>query len=154
RFVKASRIFGPEAEPTRQAWASGALSTEQAVVIAGAIDKLPDWFGYTECIDAQQTLMEYAEQLNFDDLRRLANRIVEVIDPDGADEILARQLANQEKMAFDQTRLRFINRGNAMSRVIWDASTADVHRLQTVINAMTAPRRWKQLDDQMGHSLE
>src|SRR4051812_36947949 len=90
KLVSLGRLVDDEVETTRVAWAAGELSTEQAGIIIRAIDTLPEWIGPEERHDAQTTLLAYASQFAADDLRRLANRIVEVIDPDGADEIIGK----------------------------------------------------------------
>ena len=71
---------------TGAAWTFGQVTTDQAGVIMKAIDGLPDWVGDEERADAEKHLIDLAGDHNLDDLKRLANHVMEVIDPDGADE--------------------------------------------------------------------
>ena len=58
--------------------------------------------------------MTYASDLDLDGLKKAANHAVEVIDPDGADEILGQQLEREEANAWDATRLEMHRRGDGM----------------------------------------
>ncbi|MDX6276248.1 MAG: hypothetical protein QOJ72_376, partial [Nocardioidaceae bacterium] len=150
RHTSLGRFLNDEVEVTRVAWAAGEITTEQAGIIIRAIDTLPDWIGTEERHDAQTTLLEYASQFAADDLRRLANRIVEVIDPDGADEIIGKQLEAQERKAYDQASLHLSNDGNGLTRIKGQVPTVQGDMLRTVLEGLSAPRRMHLLD---GESL-
>jgi hypothetical protein len=169
KLVGLSRVTSSSTEATRAAWATGDLSTEQAGVIMRAIDALPDWCGDEERADAQAHLIRLAGQYNLDDLRRLANRVLEVIDPDGADEALGAKLREQERKAWDATRLTMKKRGNGLTRGVFEIGDADADTLRAAIEGIIAPRRnqlaaetfgfsadgWKNLprDQKMGHAF-
>lgn len=139
RIVKTARLC--DEGPVRAAWSAGVISAEQVRVIVEAIDQLPEWFGDEERHDAAVQLIEYAQRFELDELKRLANRIIEVIDPDGADEVIGEQLAAEEARAWDATRLSLRRRGDGTTRgdfVIPDAQ-ADIFR--AALEGLAAPRR-------------
>ncbi|WP_456698851.1 DUF222 domain-containing protein, partial [Aeromicrobium sp. P5_D10] len=92
KLVSMARVTTEHTEATRTAWATGGLSTDKARVIMKAIDRLPDWVDDEPRADAEAHLIRLAGEHNIDDLKRLANRVLEVIDPDGADEELGKKL--------------------------------------------------------------
>jgi hypothetical protein len=165
-----ARVTTSDTEATRSAWAAGELSTDQAAVIMKAIDALPDWCGDTERADAETHLIELAGRYGLDDLKRLANRVLEVIDPDGADEALGERLRAEEQHAFDATRMNIKRRGDGTSRGVFTIPDADADTLRAAIEGIIAPRRsqlaaehhgfagadeWNMLprDQKMGHAF-
>ncbi|QGG41484.1 HNH endonuclease signature motif containing protein [Aeromicrobium yanjiei] len=128
-------------ETTRAAWASGAISTDQAKVIMQAIERLPDWVGEQERTDAEAHLIELAGRYHLDDLRRLANRVLEVIDPDGADDVLGEQVRREEQKAWEATRLTIKRRGDGTTHGAFTIPDADADTLRAAIEGIIAPRR-------------
>ncbi len=86
-------------EPTRRAVAAGAVSAEQGVVVAAAVNRLSPTVEPDRVDAAQQDLLKHARTLSFSQLQVAANHLVEVIDPDTVDEALEQQLAAQERKA-------------------------------------------------------
>ncbi|MCL3817868.1 HNH endonuclease signature motif containing protein [Aeromicrobium wangtongii] len=139
KLVGLARVSGAEA--TQTAWAAGDLSTDQAAVIMKAIDALPDWCGDEERADAEAHLIKLAGEYGLDDLKRLANRVLEVIDPDGADEHLGEQLRKQEQKAWDATRMAIKDRGDGTTRGSFIIPQADADTLRAALEGIIAPRR-------------
>ena len=148
KLVSLARLTSELVEPTRVAWAAGTISTEQAGVIIRSIATLPDWVGDEERGDAQQTMLEYASQVTVDELRRIGNHIIEVIDPDGADEIIGKQLEAQERRAYDKARLQMRDDGNGMTDIKAKVPTVQGDMLRTVLEGLAAPRRMHLLDSE------
>jgi hypothetical protein len=146
KLVALSRLLAEEVERTRLAWSRGLISTEQAGVIVRSITTLPDWFGEHERGDAEQVMLDHAPHLTLDDLRRLGNHIIEVIDPDGADEIIGQQLEAQEHKAFDSTRLSLVDDGRGLTSIKGQIPTAQGAMLRTALEGLAAPRRQHLLD--------
>jgi hypothetical protein len=146
KLVALSRLLAEEVERTRLAWSRGLISTEQAGVVVRSITTLPDWFGEEERGDAEQVMLDHAAHLTLDDLRRLGNHIIEVVDPDGADEIIGQQLEAQEKKAFGSTRLSLVDDGNGLTRVKGQIPTAQGAMLRIALEGLAAPRRQHLLD--------
>ncbi len=140
-IVRLSRLDATRGLATRKAWASGDLATEQADIILKALDQLPEWFVDEQHDDAEATLLEHAREFGADDLRRLANRIVEVVDPDSADEIIGAQLERQEKQAWDETHLSIIRMGKGRSSIRGVLPDVQADMLKTVLEGLASPRR-------------
>jgi hypothetical protein len=167
KLVGLSRHSGCEA--TRAAWAAGRLSTEQASIIIKAIDALPDWVDDQPREDAETHLICLAAQHDLDGLQRLANRVLEVIDPDGFDEHLGEQLRQQEERARTRTRFRMGRRGDGTTAGTFVIDDTDADTLRAAIEGIIAPRRtswaaaafgmgaddWTRLprDQKMGHAF-
>jgi hypothetical protein len=91
----ARELFAERVAPTRIAWAAGRLTGEQALVIAEAINTLSTDVDPDRVLAAQLNLIDQAGEHRLEDLRRLANRLIEVVDPETADAILAEQLGRR-----------------------------------------------------------
>ncbi|TCI96028.1 HNH endonuclease signature motif containing protein [Aeromicrobium sp. IC_218] len=141
RLVGLSRLDSTRGTATREAWASGGLATTQASIILKALDALPEWFVDEQHDDAEATLLEHAREFGADDLRRLANRIVEVVDPDSADEIIGAQLERQEKQAWDETHLTITRMGKGRSSIRGVLPDVQADMLKTVLEGLASPRR-------------
>ena len=143
KLSRLGRRLGPESRfaVTGAAWAAGGLSTDQAGVILDALDKLPEHIDHEPLTLAEKVLIEQAAELNLDDLKRAANRVLEHVDPDGADEALGQQVRAEEQRAFDQTRLTMKNKNNGMTDGTFRLPTADVDVLRAAIEGIIAPRR-------------
>ncbi|WP_344044434.1 DUF222 domain-containing protein, partial [Nocardioides panacihumi] len=91
---------GLEEHPlTRAALANGAFPAASATVILAALDALPDEVDSDLVAQAEEYLAGQAHAHDTHTLRRLADHLEEVIDPDGADARLATQLARAEARA-------------------------------------------------------
>ncbi|WP_456695360.1 DUF222 domain-containing protein [Aeromicrobium sp. P5_D10] len=141
KLVSMARVTTEHTEATRTAWATGGLSTDKARVIMKAIDRLPDWVDDEPRRDAEAHLIRLAGEHNIDDLKRLANRVLEVIDPDGADEELGKKLRAEEEKAWNATRLKMSRRGDGTTRGTFTIPTADADTLRAAIEGIIAPRR-------------
>jgi hypothetical protein len=126
---------------TREAWSSGQISTQQASVIMNAIDALPDWVDDEPRRDAEAHLIRLAGEHNLDDLKWLANRVIEVIDPDGADQMLGEQVRREEQKAWEATRLSIKRRGDGTTRGAFTIPDVDADTLRAAIEGIIAPRR-------------
>jgi len=141
KLVSLTRLDPTRGTETRQRWDAGRLTTEQAHIILKALDALPDWFVDEQHDDAETTLLEHAREFGADDLRRLANRIVEVVDPDSADEIIGAQLERQEKQAWDETHLSITRMGKGRSSIRGVLPDVQADVLKTVLEGLASPRR-------------
>jgi hypothetical protein len=139
RLVGLSKGAGCEA--TRAAWAAGRVSTEQATIIIKAIDALPDWVDDQPRADAETHLIALAADHDLEGLQRLANRVLEVIDPDGFDEHLGEQLRQQEERARARTRFRMARRGDGTTAGTFVLGDTDGDILRAAIEGIIAPRR-------------
>ncbi len=97
----AKQLHGTSAltEPTRRAVAAGAVSAEQGVVVAAAVNRLSPTVDPERVEIAQQDLLTHARTLSYAQLQVAANHLVDVVDPEVVDQTLEQQLAAQEKQA-------------------------------------------------------
>lgn len=150
KLVSLSQTMSPEVERTRQAWSCGDITTEQAKVIVDSITKLPEWFGDEEHLDAENLMLDHAPHFTLDELKRLGNHVIEVLDPDGADEIIGKQLQDQEKRAYEGTQLKMFDDGEGMTHIKAKVPTLQAGMLRTALEAFASPRRQHTVDPDRG----
>jgi hypothetical protein len=141
RLVGLAKASTPETEATRAAWSAGALTTDQAAIIMKAINALPDWVDDRPRADAEAHLIALAAEHDLDGLQRLANRVLEVIDPDGFDEYLGEQLRRQEARGWARTRMELKKRGDGTTRGAFVVPDTDADTLRAALEGIIAPRR-------------
>jgi hypothetical protein len=129
-------------EPVRRAQACGDVSQEQATTIAAAINEFSVEIPAEQVEAAQSDLIRFAGELPFDDLRRLANHVLEVVDPDRADELLEQKLRREERVALAGCELALKVKPDGSS----DGWFKSLPALQTAmfkkaIDAYATPRR-------------
>jgi hypothetical protein len=145
RVIKAAnQLHGSSTltEPVRRAQACGEVSQEQATVIATAINQISAEHPVEAVEGAQADLIRYAGELPFADLQRLANHVLEVVDPDRADELIEAKLRADEKRALASCELRLRIKPDGSS----DGWFKNLPALQTAmfkkaIDAYGTPRR-------------
>ena len=89
----------------REGYAAGAVNTEQAEVIARALDALPVDVPATVRAAAEQRLVELAAHHDACDLRVLGDRVLDVVAPAVADAHEAARLEAEERAAARKTML-------------------------------------------------
>ena len=89
----------------REGYAAGRVNTEQAEVIARALDALPTDIPATVRAAAEQRLVELAAQHDACDLRVLGDRVLDVVAPAVADAHEAARLEAEERAAARRTML-------------------------------------------------
>ena len=86
---------------------SGEVSFEQANAIGGVLAKLPADFSTQQLGEAEQLMIGYADEFDSAGLARLTRRLVELLDPVGADEREAKRLERELKAARAGRHLTF-----------------------------------------------
>ena len=97
--------------------AAGAVSVEQAQVITRAVAALPAEVGPAVVDKAAATLVEYAQDYEPVVLRRLGERILQVVAPEVAEEAEAAALARAEKRAERDRFLTLSDNGDGAVRL-------------------------------------
>ena len=141
RTVRRAGAMGPGVEATGRAWAVGDLNGEQAEVIATAVTGLPDSVGCEERTVAQRELLDAADRFNLNDLKRVANHILEVIDPEGADAHLSSKLDAEEKRSWLKTSFSMHSAGDGMMRGRFIMPKVQAGMLKTALEGLASPRR-------------
>src|SRR3954453_21411972 len=99
----------------RAALAAGDLRVEQARAIIHALNKLPADLGAELVEKAEQHLVAQAAHWDAKVLRRLGDRLLDVIAPEVADAHVARLLAREEADALTACRLRLFDDGHGQT---------------------------------------
>ena len=141
KTVRQADNLNTEVEPTVRVWTTGDLPTEKASTICLAVNTLPEWVGLAGRLKAQTTLLGFASQFSCEDLKRLANHIIEVIDPVGAEEHIGKQLEAEEKKAWLKTSLTMYSAGEGMTRGRFLLPNVQAGILKTVLEGLASPRR-------------
>ncbi|MFT4010121.1 MAG: DUF222 domain-containing protein [Nocardioidaceae bacterium] len=126
---------------TRTALAEGRVVPAQAAVITEAVDRLPDETPVESLVKAEEHLIGLAADHDARELQVLGNRLVEVIDPDHADEILAKQLEEQERRAAAEAFFRMRDTGDGTARGTFKIPSLHAAMLHTFLAALRNPDR-------------
>src|SRR5262249_6951703 len=125
---------------TGQALAEGRISTEHAQVIARSVAELPveaaDWVPAA----AEQELLGAAEQYDPRILRKIGREIITVVDPDGGDELLGRQLERQDRAAEQGRQLHATPWGDGRVRLTGWFDTEGWAIIRAALDPLAAPR--------------
>ncbi|WP_344045101.1 DUF222 domain-containing protein [Nocardioides panacihumi] len=134
---------GLEEHPlTRTALANGAFPAASATVILAALDALPEEVDGGVRAQAEEYLAGQAHTHDTHTLRRLADHLEEVIDPDGADARLADQLARAEARAARTTLVNLTHdEVTATTTGSFRIPLLDGVRLQRMLEALLNPGR-------------
>ena len=128
-------------EPTRRAVAAGAVSAEQGVVVAAAVNRLSPTVEPDRIEVAQQDLLTHAKTLSYSQLQVAANHLVEVIDPGTVDETLEQQLAAQERKALASAWFTGQLGADGIARGRYALPNLVFGMLTKYLEAVTSPRR-------------
>ncbi len=99
RAVKLANDLDTQLALTAMALRSGEIGADHAQVIAHAIRELPAEAGPQVRDEAVQFLVSHARRFDPKDLAELGRTILNVVDPDLADRVLAKKLASEEAKA-------------------------------------------------------
>ncbi len=136
-------------EPVRAALASGEVVVDQAAVIVGAVDALPEDAEPWVAAKAVRWLLDHAQDHDATHLRILGRRILEVIDPATADAHEAAQLEREEQEAEAAAVLRISDDGHGRCHGRFTISTRHAAMLKKALLAIAAPKHRAAVD---GHA--
>ncbi len=140
-IVARAKAVNDGVDTTRQAWAAGQLSTEQAVLIAETVTGLTGTVDLAARDHAEIYLIDQAPRFSYPELRHLANHVIEVVDPDGADTKLAALLAAEEARALQETTFSARKGFDGIGRFSGKLPNQALDMLTTALDALAAPRR-------------
>jgi hypothetical protein len=141
--VRHARHLGPRSTVTgdrlapllpvvAEARKQGSITGQHASVIIGTVDKLPTTLPLQQIADAEAFLVEQAQQFDATTLTRIAQRLLDTLNPDGT-------LADENR----QRRHRFLSitpSGDGMHRLTADLDTETAALATTVLHALAAPQ--------------
>jgi hypothetical protein len=119
----------------------GRMTWQQASVLVGALDDLPDDLDPELLGKAEAHLVAEAAHFGPRHLARLARRVLEVVAPDVADAAESRALAEEERRARRLTHLSFHRRRDGTTDLHARLPDHVASRLRAYLDAFTSPRR-------------
>ena len=137
----AERLDAEEHQSLRAATSTGAVSVDQAAVILKAVEDLP-----TDLVEpalrakAEQHLIELAQDLDPHQLRIVGRKILEVEDPEIADQALARALEREEAHAEATSYFRMHPDGHGSIVGKFKVPLLAGRMLEKHLEAIAAPR--------------
>lgn len=124
----------------REALAAGHLDVAQARVVVAALDALPDGLRSADRERAERHLVHLAGEHDAAALKVLGRRVLEVIDPEGADDREGRRLEAEEARAARVTSLQLLDNGDGTHIGRFKISTVHAAMLTKMLHAFTNPR--------------
>ena len=134
RMALAQALDG-EHEAVKEAMAAGLVSEEQAVVIVKVVEALPS---HRE--EAETHLIGLAGQLDPIQLKRCADRVLEVIAPEIAEEHERKALDRQDSLAEETCRFTMSDDGHGTTHLRGRVPTPVAAMLRKALLANNAPR--------------
>jgi hypothetical protein len=117
------------------------VSGDHAIVIGQALDCLSPTIPVADAERAETHLVEHVASLSFEEFRILANRVVEVVDPDGADKVLGAKLAAEEKRAMEKSVFSLRRGLDGVASFHGKMPNLHASMLLTSLEALASPRR-------------
>lgn len=118
----------------------GTISLPQADAIVAGLRKLPARLSKTDLIRCQESILAHTDTLGPSELRVLAARLWEVIDPDTAEAEQAQRLAAEERAAHRNRYLRLAPDHHGSMRLTGLLPVADGALLAAQLEALMPPR--------------
>ena len=132
---------------TRRALAAGRVNADQALVIVTAVDALPDFVTEPERREAEQHLLDRAlEGHHALALKQMGAHLLEVLDPDGLDDYLAKKLAAEDERAARKCFFEMRDDGHGAVRGSFAIPGLNADMLAVALNAIASPKRPDALD--------
>lgn len=122
------------------ALAEGTVSLAQAEAIVSGLRKLPARLTRADLAEFQESILEHVEALGPAELRVLASRLLEVVDPEQADEADARRLAAEERLARRGRFFKLTEDHHGSMRITGQLPVADGVLLREQLNALLPTR--------------
>ncbi len=128
-------------EATATELGAGRVGADQAAVIMSAVDALPSWVPEADRERAEKHLLTEARVHDARALKVLGRRLLEVIDPDAADEELAKQLDKEERDAARKTSFSIFDNGDGTCSGKFKISNLNGAMLLKALHALASPAR-------------
>ena len=143
RQVALAGELGAGHDPTAVALDAGLVSPEHAAVIVRATGQLPETVSAEQRHTVEVSLVEKAARFSPDQLRRIARRAIEAVEPDQkiVDEHENELIRSEEQAAREKCSLSLHDNGDGTSTGHFTIPALAAAMLGKVIDAMTAPRR-------------
>ena len=132
-------------DATADALDAGLVSPEHAAVIVRATGQLPDTVSQQQRRTVEASLVEKAARFSPDQLRRIARRAIEAVEPDQkiVDAHENELIRTEEQAAREKCSLTLHDNGDGTTTGHFTIPALAAAMLGKVIDAMTAPRRMR-----------
>ena len=133
-------------DATAEALDAGLVSPEHAAVIVRATGQLPDRVSAEQRQMVEASLVEKAARFSPDQLRRIARRAIEAVEPDQkiVDAHENELIRTEEQAAREKCSLTLHDNGDGTTTGHFTIPALAAAMLGKVIDAMTAPRRMRE----------
>jgi len=125
----------------REAVASGQASLDQAAVVVAALAALPAEIDAELRAKAQTLLVGYCAEFGPKQLKRLGERLMDVLAPEIADAAEERRLRQLEREARARTQLSMVSQGDGTTRINAMVPDTTAAQFKAQLHAFTSPRR-------------
>jgi hypothetical protein len=123
------------------ALAAGLVSPEQVRVCVSALRRLPKDLPVAKLEECQRFLVDAAQRFAPDQLKRVARRLWEVVDPDGAEAKDGEALEDEEELARAKAYFRSWRNGDGTTGFRGKLPDLQADMLLKAIQAFASPRR-------------
>ena len=149
RQVALAGELGAGHDATAVALDAGLVSPDHAAVIVRATGQLPDTVSAEQRQVVEEELVEKAARFSPDQLRRLARRAIEAVEPDQqiVDAHENELIRSEEQAAREKCSLTLHDNGDGTTTGHFTIPALAAAMLGKVIDAMTAPRRMRQASE-------
>jgi hypothetical protein len=126
---------------TRDALADGLLAEDQARAVVRAVDALPESVEPADRARAEKHLLHLAGQHDAAALKHLGRHLLDVLDPEAADEAEGHRLDAEERAAARSTHLHLSANGDGTYTGRFKIGTLHAAMLRKVLHTFSAPRQ-------------
>ncbi len=125
---------------TAEALAAGDLQHDQAVVIVAAVDALPDRLFAEDRSRAEAHLVGLGRTYDARQLRHLGKHLLEVVDPEAAEQEMAKRLEAEEEAAARATSFALVDDGKGKAHGRFTVSSLHGQMLRTLLHGFANPQ--------------
>ncbi|HSV66008.1 MAG TPA: DUF222 domain-containing protein [Mycobacteriales bacterium] len=140
RLLRLTHELDRDLPATAAALVEGDISREHAHAVADAVRALPAETPAETRVAAERALVEHSGTFDPDRVRLLGRRVLDVVDPDHADELLRRQVEREATEAYTRRDLRICPAGPGLNRVGGFLDTEGAETLRVALDPLAAPR--------------
>ncbi len=137
--IRLATTLAEELPLIQAALQEGLISMPQAAAIADGLGTLPAGLGAVERAKCQTEILKHADSLGPAELRILAARLVEYVDPEAAEAAEAARLAAEERRARRRRRLRLTPNHHGAMTISGKLPLADGALLAAQLEALMPP---------------
>ncbi len=125
---------------TAEALSSGDLQADQALAVAAAVDALPERMFADDRFRAEAHMVELGRRYDARQLRHLGRHLLEVVDPELAEQEIAKRLEAEEEAAARATSFTLVDDGRGKAHGRFTIPSLHGQMLRTMLQAFANPQ--------------